>query len=249
MRKKLVAGNWKMHGGLQQNALLLERIKAGAAEMLCDVAVCSPYPYLAQLQSILAGSNVAWGAQSLSQFAEGAFTGEVSASMLLDFGCRYVLVGHSERRLHFGETDEVVAAKFVAAKSAGLIPVLCVGETLAERKSGATEAVVSRQLSAVLDRLSAAALTDVVLAYEPVWAIGTGVTALPSEAQAVHASIRAQVASFDLEAGLAVRILYGGSVKPQNAKELFAQADIDGGLIGGAALVAGDFLAICQAAS
>ena len=237
-----------MHGGLQKNALLLERIKSGVEGLACDVAICAPYPYLAQIESILAGSGVAWGAQSLSEFAEGAFTGEVSASMLLDFGCRYVLVGHSERRLHFGETDDVVAAKFIAAESAGLVPILCVGETLAERESGNTEAVVTRQLSVVLDRVGVAALNNAVLAYEPVWAIGTGVTALPSEAQAVHASIRAQLTSFDSEAGLGVRILYGGSVKPENAKELFAQADIDGGLIGGAALVASDFLAICQAA-
>jgi triosephosphate isomerase len=248
MRKKLVAGNWKMHGGLQQNALLLDRIKAGASGLACEVAVCAPYPYLAQVQSLLSGSSVAWGAQSLSEYRDGAYTGEVSASMLLEFGCRYALVGHSERRMHFGETDAAVAAKFIAADVAGLTPVLCVGETLAERESGSTVAVVSRQLSAVLDLAGAAAVKRAVLAYEPVWAIGTGVTASPSEAQAVHASIRAQLAAFDSEAGFVVRILYGGSVKPQNAKELFAQADIDGGLIGGAALVADDFLEICQAA-
>lgn len=238
-----------MYGSLQQNAALLERIQAGMAGLRCDVAVCAPYPYLGQLQAKLSGSTLAWGAQSVSEHASGAFTGEVSASMLLEFGCRYVLVGHSERRSLFGETDAVVAAKFEAALKAGLIPVLCVGESLSERQSGATTAVVSRQLAAVLDRSGVAALKSAVLAYEPVWAIGTGVTALPAQAQEVHAAIRAQVAALDAGVAEGLQILYGGSVKPQNAVELFAQADIDGGLIGGAALVADDFLAICQAAS
>jgi triosephosphate isomerase len=249
MRKMLVAGNWKMYGSLQQNAALLERIQVGLAGLQCDVAVCVPYPYLGQLQAKLSGSALAWGAQSVSEHASGAFTGEVSASMLLEFGCRYVLVGHSERRSLFGETDAVVAAKFEAALKAGLIPVLCVGESLAERQAGATAAVVSRQLAAVLERSGVAALKSAVLAYEPVWAIGTGVTASPAQAQEVHAAIRAEVAALDADVAEGLQILYGGSVKPQNAVELFAQADIDGGLIGGAALVAGDFLAICQAAS
>ena len=249
MRKKLVAGNWKMHGSLQQNALLLERLKAGMSGVQCDVAVCVPHPYLAQAQSLLADSRVLWGAQSVSEHVSGAFTGEVSASMLRDFGCRYVLVGHSERRSLFGETDAVVAAKFVAAQKEGLIPVLCLGETLAERESGRTMGVVARQMSAVIDQAGVAALASAVVAYEPVWAIGTGVTASPAQAQEVHAAIRAQVA--ELDSGLAggLKILYGGSVKPQNAVELFAQPDIDGGLIGGAALIADDFLAICQAAN
>lgn len=249
MRKKLVAGNWKMHGCFQQNALLLESIKADAGNLACEIAVCVPYPYLGQTQSVLSGSSVAWGAQSVSEHAAGAFTGEVSASMLLEFGCRYVLVGHSERRSLFHESDEVVAAKFEAAQKAGLIPVLCVGETLAERESGATNSVVSRQLSAVLNRVGVAAMKSAVLAYEPVWAIGTGVTASPGQAQEVHAAIRKQLAALDVEVADRVQILYGGSVKPQNAVELFAQSDIDGGLIGGAALVANDFLAICRAAS
>ena len=249
MRKKFVAGNWKMHGSLQKNAALLERIKLGAAGLVCDIAVCAPYPYLGQVQQQLSGSVVAWGAQSVSEHGAGAFTGEVSASMLVEFGCRYVLVGHSERRNLFGESDSVVADKFFAAQKMGLVPVLCVGETLAERESGETFAVVARQLAAVLGRMGASVLESAVIAYEPVWAIGTGVTASPGQAQEVHAAIRAEVAKLDGKVAGDVRILYGGSVKPENAKELFAQADIDGGLIGGAALVADDFLAICQAAS
>jgi len=249
MRKKLVAGNWKMHGSLQQNAVLLERIKAGVSGLACDVAVCPSYPYLGQVQALLAGSVVAWGAQSLSEHPVGAFTGEVSAAMLCEFGCRYVLVGHSERRGLYGETDAVVAAKFEAAQRVGLVPVLCVGETLAEREAGMTEAVVARQVSAILDRSGVAAMASAVVAYEPVWAIGTGLTASPAQAQEVHAAIRAQVAAMDVEVAKGLRILYGGSVKPQNAKELFGQNDIDGGLIGGAALVADDFLAICLAAN
>lgn len=237
-----------MHGSLRQNAILLEGIKAGVGGIKCEIAVCAPYPYLGQLQSALSGSAVAWGAQSVSEYEAGAYTGEVSASMLLEFGCQYVLVGHSERRSLFGETDGVVAAKFEAAQRAGLIPVLCVGETQGEREAGATGEVVSRQLVAVLERVGVTALKNAALAYEPVWAIGTGVTASPAQAQEVHAAIRQQVAGLDAEVASGLRILYGGSVKPQNAEELFAQPDIDGGLIGGAALVASDFLAICRAA-
>ncbi len=249
MRKKLVAGNWKMHGSLQKNAALLEQVKAGVSGLACEVAVCPPYPYLAQAQALLSGSPVAWGAQSVSEHPAGAYTAEVSAAMLQDFGCRYVLVGHSERRALFGETDGVVAAKFTAAQKAGLVPVLCVGETLAEREAGLTAAVVSRQLAAVLDAQGVAALASAVVAYEPVWAIGTGVTATPQQAQEVHAAIRSQVAALDASVANGLRILYGGSVKPQSAAELFGQADVDGGLIGGAALVADDFLAICRAAN
>jgi triosephosphate isomerase (TIM) len=249
MRKKLVAGNWKMFGSLARNAQLLERIVAGSGSLSCGVAVFAPFPYLGQLQGMLAGSKLAWGAQTLSEFAEGAYTGEVSAGMLKDFGCSHVLVGHSERRSLFGERDAVVAEKFAAAQVAGLLPVLCVGETLAERESGATFEVVARQLSAVIDRVGVAAMGKAVLAYEPVWAIGTGVTASPDQAQEVHAAIRAQLARLDLAVAEKMSILYGGSVKPGNAAELFAQADIDGGLVGGAALVAEDFLAICQAAN
>jgi triosephosphate isomerase len=249
MRKKLVAGNWKMHGSVQRNALLLERLVAGSEGLSCAVAVFAPFPYLGQVQGSLAGSRLAWGAQTLSEFAEGAYTGEVSAGMLKDFGCSHVLVGHSERRNLFGEADAVVAAKFAAAQLAGLIPVLCIGETLAEREAGVTFEVVARQLSAVIDRVGIGAMRAAVLAYEPVWAIGTGVTASPAQAQEVHAAIRVQLAGMDVAVAEGMCILYGGSVKPGNAKELFAQADIDGGLIGGAALVADDFLAICQAAN
>lgn len=238
-----------MHGGLRQNAELLECIKAGVSGLACEVAVCPPYPYLGQAQSLLSGSSLVWGGQSVSEYPSGAFTGEVAASMLLEFGCRYVLVGHSERRALYGETDAVVAAKFDAARTAGLVPVLCVGETLAEREAGLTGAVIARQLSAVLDCFGVAAMASAVVAYEPVWAIGTGVTASPAQAQEVHAAIRAQIAAQDRQVANGLRILYGGSVKPQNAVELFGQLDIDGGLIGGAALVADDFLAICLAAN
>lgn len=247
-RRKLVAGNWKMCGDLASNRVLLEGVRSAAdAGLACEIAVFSPFPYLAQLQTILAGSPVAWGAQNLSEHASGAYTGEVAALMLRDFSCRYVLVGHSERRALYGESDQVVAAKFAAAQLVGLIPVLCLGETLAEREAGMTLAVVRRQLDAVLDRVGVAALASAVLAYEPVWAIGTGRTATPEQAQAVHAAIRARVADADAQLGAGVRILYGGSVKPQNAAELFAQQDIDGGLVGGASLVLSEFLAICQA--
>ena len=237
-----------MHGSLQGNAALLGRLVDGLAAIQCEVAVCVPYPYLAQVQATLNGTPLAWGARSVSEHAAGAFTGEVSAAMLCEFGCRYVLVGHSERRQLFGEDDAVVAAKFVAAQQAGLVPVLCVGETLAEREAGETAAVVGRQLALVIERAGVGALAKAVVAYEPVWAIGTGKTASPAQAQEVHAAIRAQVARLDACVAGGLRVLYGGSVKPQNAVELFAQADIDGGLIGGAALVADDFLAICQAA-
>ncbi len=249
MRKKFVAGNWKMHGSFQQNTALLENLKAHVSDVACEVAVCVPYPYLAQAQSMVEGSVIGLGAQNLSEHVSGAFTGEVSASMLKEFGCRYVLVGHSERRAQYGESDAVVAAKFAAAQAVGIVPVLCVGESLAERQSGLTAQVVSRQLSAVLDLLGVAALGSSVVAYEPVWAIGTGMTATPGQAQEVHFAIRSQVAVQNAVIAGGLRILYGGSVKPQNAKELFAQADIDGGLIGGAALVADDFLAICRAAA
>jgi triosephosphate isomerase len=249
MRKKFVAGNWKMNGNIQQNSVLLENLKAHIKGLTCEVAVCVPYPYLAQAQSILGGSGIELGAQNLSEHATGAYTGEVSASMLKDFACRYVLVGHSERRALYGESDLLVAAKFAAAQASGLLPVLCVGESLGERQSGLTGEVVFRQLAAVLDLVGVAALENSVVAYEPVWAIGTGMTASPDQAQDVHRAIRGQVAALDGGVAGGLRILYGGSVKPQNAEELFAQADIDGGLIGGAALVADDFLAICRAAA
>ena len=247
MRKKLVAGNWKMHGSLAENATLLSALKPALAGI--DAVVCVPFPYLAQAQAELAGSSIAWGAQNLSDQAKGAFTGEVSAAMLLDFGCKYVIVGHSERRSLYGESDALVASKYMAAQAAGLTPILCVGESLEERESGVTEAVVARQLDAVINTAGVASLAKAVLAYEPVWAIGTGITASPEQAQAVHAFIRGKIAALDASVADQLIIQYGGSVKASNAAELMVQPDIDGGLIGGASLVAEEFVAICQAAA
>lgn len=237
-----------MHGSLQQNVVLVEGLKKGLSGFGCDVAVFVPYPYLAQVSSLLGDCRIGLGAQNLSEHDAGAYTGEVSGAMLAELGCSRVLVGHSERRSLYGESDAVVAAKFEAAQRSGLVPVLCVGETLTERDAGATLDVVRRQLMAVVERSGVAALRRAVVAYEPVWAIGTGLTATPTQAQEVHAAIRATVSELDAGVASALSILYGGSVKPQNAAELFGQPDIDGGLIGGASLVAGDFLAICQAA-
>jgi triosephosphate isomerase len=207
-----------------------------------------PFPYLAQVAERLTGTAVAWGAQTLSEHAQGAFTGEVSGAMLAEFGCRYAIVGHSERRQLFGESDSRVAAQFAAAQAAGLVPILCVGETLEEREAGRTEETVARQLDVVLERTGAAALGRAVIAYEPVWAIGTGRTATPQQAQAVHAFLRARIAQSDRATAERAQILYGGSVKPSNAGELFAMPDVDGALVGGASLVAQDFLAIVHAA-
>lgn len=247
MRRKLVAGNWKMNGSLAENEALLAGLQAGLGDVKADVAVCVPFPYLAQVQARLAGSAIAWGAQNLSPHARGAYTGEVSASMLRDFACTYVIVGHSERRALYAESDAVVAEKFAAAQDAGLTPILCVGETLEEREGGVTERVVGRQLDAVIARSGVEALAKAVVAYEPVWAIGTGKTATPGQAQAVHAFIRARVRSLDADVAAKLVIQYGGNMKPGNAAELLGQPDIDGGLIGGASLDAGEFLAICRA--
>lgn len=243
--KKLIAGNWKMNGSLAANKALLDGILSGLQTnpASCDVAVAAPAPYLAQLQSTLQQSAVQWGAQDVSLHESGAYTGEVSAAMLNDFGCQLVLVGHSERRQYHGETNAVVAQKAAAALASGLTPVVCVGETLEQRESNQTEAVVAEQLQAVLDACEGK-VGELVVAYEPVWAIGTGKTATPGQAAQVHAAIRAQLQESDAQAGAAVRILYGGSMKPANAAELLAQPNIDGGLIGGAALKAEDFLAI-----
>ena len=248
MRRILVAGNWKMHGSGAMVQELLEGLLAGTDNASdVDMAVFPPYPYLAQVQSLLDGSSISWGAQSLNPVAHGAHTGEVSAGMLLDFGCRHVLVGHSERRAIYGESDEDVAIRFEAALAAGLEPVLCVGETLEERESGATEAVVERQLDAVLNRCGVAGFERAIVAYEPVWAIGTGMTATPEQAQAVHAFIRDKFFSQDDIIAGHLRILYGGSVNGSNAADLFAREDIDGGLVGGASLKVEDFLAIRNA--
>jgi len=244
MRRKLVAGNWKMNGSLAANAALLADVKADCASDACDVAVCVPAPYLAQCQALLDGSKIVLGAQDLSMHEDGAYTGEVSASMLLEFGCRYVIVGHSERRAYFGENDELVANKAARAIQAGLVPIVCVGETLAQREAGQTDSVIGAQIDVVLNKLAPGTIERIVVAYEPIWAIGTGKTATPEMAQDVHAMLRKRIQAVDAQAASAVRILYGGSMKPENAAELLAMPDIDGGLVGGAALKAKDFLAI-----
>ena len=249
MRQPLVAGNWKMHGSRAENAQLV----GGLLDLLqpgkrAEIMLCPPFPYLMETARLLKDSGVALGAQSVCAEAQGAFTGEVSAAMLKDVGCRYVLVGHSERRQLYGENDNLVARKFVAAQLQGLVPVLCVGETLEEREGEQTTAVVARQLEAVLAVSGIQSLAKAVVAYEPVWAIGTGRTATPDQAQAVHAMIRAKLAERDATIGGSVRILYGGSVKASNAQELFAMPDIDGGLVGGASLKADEFARICAGA-
>jgi len=242
MRIPLVAGNWKMHGNRVSNRALMDVVVSGTASLEgVECVVCVPFPYLGEVAGRLAKTRLAWGAQNVSEHAQGAFTGEVSASMLREFDCRYVIVGHSERRQLFGETDAGVAAKYAAVLAQGMQPILCVGETLAERDAGQTEQVVDRQLQAVLALNGKKSLENAVLAYEPVWAIGTGRTATPEQAQAAHAFLRARVIP-------GARIIYGGSVKPENAAALFALKDVDGGLIGGASLVAGDFIAIARAA-
>ena len=249
MRARLVAGNWKMHGSRTANRVLLDAVVRGVSDIPgVECAVCVPFPYLAEAAVQLARGAVVCAAQNVSEHAQGAYTGEVSAAMLAEFDCRYVLVGHSERRQLFGETDAQVAAKFVAAQAAGMAPILCLGETLDERDAGRTESTVARQLDAVLEKAGDAALAKSVLAYEPVWAIGTGRNATPEQAQAVHAFLRGRIAERNKEVAAQLRILYGGSVKPANAKALFAMPDIDGGLIGGASLVAEDFLQIVRAA-
>ena len=247
-RRKLVAGNWKMNGGLAANQALVQALRGGVGQPVCDVAVCPPPVYLAQLQQLLAGqAAIALGAQDVSQHEGGAFTGDVSAAMLKDFGVRYAIVGHSERRQYQGETDLQVATKVKRALAAGITPIVCVGETLSEREQGLTEFIVRRQLSAVI-QLNGHCISEIVVAYEPVWAIGTGKTATPTEAQAVHAVLRTQLRAATEQADR-VRILYGGSMNAANAAELLAQPDIDGGLIGGAALKAPEFLKIIGAAA
>ena len=247
MNKKLIAGNWKMNGSLADNEALVRALVAGLATAGgCDAAVAVPAPYLAQVQALVQGSALALAAQDVSQHASGAFTGEVSAAMLREFGVRYVLVGHSERRQFHGETDADVAMKAQRALASGITPIVCVGETLAEREAGQTEAVVKRQLAAVV-HLNGHCISEVVVAYEPVWAIGTGKTASPEQAQQVHAVLRAQLAAASDKAP-SIRLLYGGSMNAANAAQLLAQPDIDGGLIGGASLKAADFQAILAAA-
>lgn len=244
-RRKLVVGNWKMNGSRAANAELLAGLKA-AGPWVGEVAVCVPAPYLGEVALSLQGEAIHWGAQDVSAFESGAYTGEVSAAMLAEFGCRYVIVGHSERRAYHAESDQLVADKAKAVLAHRMTPIVCVGETLAEREAGQTAEVVKRQLSAVIHTLKSC-ISQVVVAYEPVWAIGTGKTASPEQAQEVHALLRAQLQAATEHAG-DMKLLYGGSVKADNAADLFSRADIDGGLIGGAALKAVDFAAICRAA-
>ena len=247
MRSKLVAGNWKMHGDFARNAELLGElaaVDASAAQMV----VIPPFPYLAQCRDLLGRGCVGLGAQDVSEHASGAYTGDVSASMLSDVGCGYVLVGHSERRSMHGESDDLVARKAIASSDAGLVPIICVGESLQERESGQTRSVVERQLIAIISVAGLGVLRKSIIAYEPVWAIGTGRTATPEQAQDVHAFIRGLVASRDMECAASIGILYGGSVKASNAADLFAMPDVDGGLVGGASLVAREFLEIHRAA-
>ena len=246
MRKNLIVGNWKMHGSHSANAELLAGI-VGARPFAADVAVCVPFPYLSGTAVALASTDIRWGAQDCSAHEQGAYTGEVSAGMLHEFGCRYALVGHSERRQYHGESDALVADKAKAALARGITPIVCVGETLVQREAGETESVVKRQLSVVIHALAHCA-GEMVVAYEPVWAIGTGRTASPEQAQAVHHLLRAQLRAATSRAD-AMTLLYGGSVKPDNASILFSQPDIDGGLVGGASLKAADFVAICRAGS
>jgi triosephosphate isomerase len=249
MRGKLVAGNWKMNGSLASSQALLKAILPPLATLSrAQYVVCAPFPYLAAVGPALRGSNVALGAQDLCQFDDGAYTGGVSGAMLADCGCRHVIVGHSERRAVFGDSDETVALKYAQALKHGLAPILCVGEQLAEREAGVTESVIARQLDAVVQRCGLEALGRGVIAYEPVWAIGTGKTATPEQAQSAHAFIRGRIAGSDRGLAQGLAILYGGSVKAGNAAQLFAMPDVDGGLIGGASLVPDEFVAICRAA-
>ncbi len=247
MRTPLVAGNWKLHGTRAMARDLVAAIVAGRRTGV-DLAVCPPAVLLPDLLREFVAAGIHFGAQDVSEHAQGAFTGEIAASMIAELGCKYAIVGHSERRQYHHESDSVVAGKFVAAQAAGLKPILCVGETLEEREAGHTAAVVSRQLAAVIERAGIASFARAVVAYEPVWAIGTGKTATPAQAQEVHALLRSRIAAEDATIADSLRILYGGSVKPGNAAELFALPDVDGGLIGGASLVAADFLAIGHAA-
>lgn len=248
MRRPFVAGNWKMHGSRAENAELIEALLLGMpGQTTAEIAVCPPFPYLWEIGRLLKASNVSLGAQSVCAESVGAFTGEVSASMLKDVGCRYVIVGHSERRGIYKEDDALVARKFLAVHAQGMIPILCVGETLEERERGATNDVVSRQLVAVLDLAAVAEFAEAIVAYEPVWAIGTGKNATPEQAQEVHAHIRSVVEARDAKIADRLRVLYGGSVKASNAREIFAMPDVDGGLIGGASLKADEFLKICAA--
>ena len=250
MRRKMVVGNWKMNGSIAQNKKLLDGLTVGLKDVHhADFVVCPPYPYIAQAQSELQNTHIHWGAQNLCSTNDGAITGAVAAHMLKDFGCKYVIVGHSERRNLFHETDDTAAARFKAAIEAGLVPIFCMGESREERDSDWTDYIVGRQLDSIIRRFGPQVLKKAVLAYEPLWAVGTGNPATPAQAQEVHEFIRKRVARCDADIAAKVRILYGGSVKPGNAEKLFSMPDIDGGLIGGASLKAEEFIPICLVAS
>jgi triosephosphate isomerase len=250
MRQKLIVANWKMHGNLASNKQLLEAyIEKLSPINNVKVVVCVPYPYLAQAQSILQNTNIAWGAQNISKDPVGAFTGEVSAAMLRDFGATYVVIGHSERATAYCESDENIAIKFMQAQAHGLIPILCVGETLIEREAGVMQMVVAKQLDMIINLYGAAVFTNAVISYEPIWAIGNGLAASAEQAQSMHEFIRNRIASFDKAAAASLKILYGGSVNPQNAVQLLVMQDIDGGLIGKCSLNAQEFEGICRAAT
>lgn len=249
MRKKLVVANWKMHGNLASNQQLLQAYIAALSSLThVDAVVCVPYPYLAQAQSLLQNTNIAWGAQNLSKDEIGAFTGEVSASMLRDFGATFVIIGHSERSTAYCESDENIATKFMQAKKHGLTPILCVGETLIEREAGVMQMVVAQQLDTIINTYGAAVFANAVVSYEPIWAIGTGLAATSDQAQSMHEFIRSKIATLDNQAANSMKILYGGSVNPQNAVQLLVMKDVDGGLIGKCSLNAQEFAKICQAA-
>jgi triosephosphate isomerase (TIM) len=249
MRQKLVAGNWKMYGSRAMTGALVDGLaSAFAGGAPCEIAVCPPFAYIGLAAERAAGSPIVVGAQDVSSEDEGAYTGEISGAMLADLGCRYAIVGHSERRSLYGESDELVAGKFIAAQRHGLVPLLCVGESLEERESERTEAVVERQLRAVLQQAGIEAFADAVIAYEPIWAIGTGRTATPEQAQAVHATIRGLLRAENAKIADFTKVLYGGSVKAANAAEIFAMPDVDGGLVGGASLEVESFASICRAA-
>jgi len=248
MRPKLIAGNWKMNGSLNSMRSLLSEIKTKFIYTpAIEVAVCPPAVFIPEAQSVLQGTNIAWGGQDISEHDFGAYTGDISGSMLVEFGCKYVIIGHSERRFYHNESDQLTAKKIATALKVKLIPIVCVGETLEQREHGITENIISQQIDAIIQQNGVESLGKSIIAYEPVWAIGTGRTATPNQAQEIHAFIRNRIAKHSLEIANSIKILYGGSMKPTNAKELLAKSDIDGGLIGGASLDAQDFLAICTA--
>jgi triosephosphate isomerase len=249
LAKKLVVANWKMHGNLEKNKALLAQYIADLSGLKqTKIVVCAPYPYLAQLQQLLQHTNISWGAQNIAKNAEGAYTGEVSAAMLKEFGCEYVIIGHSERATAYCESDENIAQKFVQAKQHGLTPILCVGETLIEREAGVMELVIGKQLDTIIAQHGAAIFADSIISYEPIWAIGTGLAATPVQAQAMHKFIRNKIASIDKEAASRLKILYGGSINPQNALQLLVVSNVDGGLVGKCSLEAQSFEKICAAA-